>query len=68
MVPIIKNPTLFNIPFLDNKTLKHFSILKFPKFFIFLKLSNNLFLLIFISAKDLEDPLVSHEHLAFFEV
>ena len=52
----------------ENKTLTHFNKLKFAIFFIFLKLSNNLFLSIFISAKDEELSLALQEHLAFLIV
>ena len=64
----MENPTLFEIPNLENNTLTHFNILIFAIFLIFLKLSNNFFLSIFISEKDKDDSLALQSHFAFFVV
>ena len=61
----MKNPTFFEMPNLENKTLIQISKLKLAIFLIFFKLSNNFCLLILISAKDEEDSLILHEHIAF---
>ena len=55
---------LIKIPFFENNCLWHFKIFKLAIFLILVKLSYNLDLSIFISAKEKEDDLALHEHLA----